>query len=304
MSRIHEALKKAALERTKQLTAEQQPSLVEVDFGHRGPIPATNAEREPAVLTPAPLDPSRMVSFEDLAKYCARQSWKNYPRFDVVPTGENGRIVSERFGRLRSRLYQIAAAKPLRTIVVTSSVPEEGKSFVASNLVQSIVRQPEKRALLIDADLRSPRIHEMLGTSSTPGLTDYLRGEADEFRVIQQGGGDNSFFFIPCGRAVSNPSELLVSERMKKLLKVVSSTFDWVILDSPPTLPVHDASALADVCDGVLFVVRAGRTNFDVVEAGVADFRTKNLLGVVLNRVEQGEGYEDYYGYPVKEERE
>jgi protein-tyrosine kinase len=301
MSRIHEALKRSAQERTRQLATEQQPALVEADFGLRGPVAGTNVEREPAVLTPAPLDPSRLVSFEDLAKCCARPTWKNYARFNLVTTGQNGRMVSERFGRLRSRLYQIAAAKPLRTLLVTSSVPEEGKSFVALNLAQSIVRQPEKRALLIDADLRSPRIHEMLGASPAPGLTDYLRGEADEFRVIQQGGGDHSFFFIPCGRAVSNPSELLVSERMKKLLEVVSSAFDWVILDSPPTLPVHDASALADICDGVLFVVRAGRTKFDIVETGVADFRAKNLLGVVLNRVDKSEGCGDYYGYSVKE---
>jgi len=89
---------------------------------------------------------------------------------------------------------------------------------------------------------------------------------------------------------------------MKSLLKLVTPIFDWVIIDSPPALPVHDSSVLADLCDGVLFVVRAGETNHEIAERGVSEFRNKNLLGVVLNRVDKVEGYGNYYGYPSKEE--
>ncbi len=134
-----------------------------------------------------------------------------------------------------------------------------------------------------------------------PGLTDYLRGDADEFAVIQNG-LDNNLCFIAGGTSVSNPSELLLGDRMKRLLDFVSPIFDWIILDSPPALPVHDASMLAGLCDGVLFVVRAGRTDFELAEKASSEFRDKNLLGVVLNCVEKGDSYGTYYyGYPGNE---
>ena len=103
----------------------------------------------------------------------------------------------------------------LRRVAVTSSVPAEGKTFVAANLAQSIVRQPDRKVLLIDADLRASRLHHMLGAPRTPGLADYLRGEADEFKVVQKG-SDAHLCFIPAGNEVSNPSELLLNDRMQR----------------------------------------------------------------------------------------
>jgi protein-tyrosine kinase len=143
-----------------------------------------------------------------------------------------------------------------------------------------------------------------LGAPLTPGLTDYLRGECDEFEVIQKG-FDNNLCFIPGGNPVSNPSELLMGERMKRLLDMAAPIFDWIVLDSPPALPVHDASMLADLCDGVLFVVRAGQTDYQMAEKASSEFVNKNLLGVVLNCVEKGDAYGGYYyGYPLKETAE
>jgi Mrp family chromosome partitioning ATPase len=97
---------------------------------------------------------------------------------------------------------------------------------------------------------------------------------------------------------------LLSGDRMKKLLDLVTPVFDWVILDSPPSLAIHDASILADLCDGVLFVVRAGETNHEVAEKTASEFRSKNLLGVVLNRVELAGGYGDYYYGSLGEEEQ
>jgi capsular exopolysaccharide synthesis family protein len=151
--------------------------------------------------------------------------------------------------------------------------------------------------LLIDADLRVSRLHQALGAPGTPGLTEYLRGEVDEFAVIQKG-GDDDLCLIPGGAEVTNPSELLLGDRMKKFLDLVTPVFDWVILDSPPALAVHDASSLADLCDGVLFVVKAGKTNHEVAEKASSEFLKKNLLGVVLNGVDKHSCYGDYYsGY-------
>jgi protein-tyrosine kinase len=191
-------------------------------------------------------------------------------------------------------LHQIAGTRTLKRILVTSSVPAEGKTFVATNLALSIIRQPDRRVLLIDADLRASRLHLPFGAPATPGLSEYLRGEADQYSVIQIG-ADEKLCLIPGGNAVANPSELLLSERMKHLLDLVTPIFDFVILDSPPAIPVHDPNLLADFCDGTLFVVRAGVTDLEVAARAVAEFKGKNLLGVVLNGVGPEATYGQYY---------
>jgi protein-tyrosine kinase len=220
----------------------------------------------------------------------------------VFEGGDEGHVGAERFRTLRSRLYQLGGTRPLRRVVVTSSVPAEGKTFVAANLAQSIVRQPDRKVLLIDADLRASRLHQVLGAPRTPGLADYLRGEADECKVVQKG-SDAHLCFIPAGSEAPNPSELLLNDRMKRLLELMTPIFDWIIIDTPPALPVHDASMMADLCDGVLFVVRAGSTDHEIAAKAAAGFQDKNLLGVVLNRVDGDAGYGGYYySYPAGSE--
>ena len=294
MSRIHDALKKAAKEKTSQVTVQERTDVVPVGVNIPGSILTAGQVAERAHST-RPSEAGHFLRFDDLVKWCTHPVWKPDAGYNLFPrTDDHAKIGAERFRTLRSRLHQIAGARPLRRVLVTSSVSGEGKTFVATNLAQSIVRQLDKRVLIIDADLRVPRLHIALGAPMGPGLTDYLRGEADEYAVIQHG-SDADLCFLPSGHPVSNPSELLSSGRMKKLLDLVTPVFDWVILDSPPALPIHDANVLADLCDGALFVVRAGETTYEIAEKGVAEFRGKNLLGVVLNQADQSEGYGGYY---------
>jgi len=301
MSRIHEALKKAAQERSAQLAAGVEPSFLEVVDAPRTGVPPREFDEaetsRPGVLT----GPPGALRFEELIKRCATPKWKIDPRMSAFEGGDDGHIGAERFRTLRARLAQIAGTRQLRSIVVTSSVPAEGKTYVASNLAQSIVRQPDRKVLLIDADLRASRLHQVMGAPRNPGLSDYLRGEADEFKVIQKG-SDANLFLIASGSEVSNPSELLLNERMKRLLEQMAPVFDWIIIDTPPSLPVHDASMMADLCDGVLFVVQAGSTDHEVAAKASASFEDKDLLGVVLNRADGNAGYGDYYyGYSERE---
>ncbi len=294
MSRIHEALKRAAQERSSRLSSGTSPDFVDVSTDvSRTTVPA-EVRTLPLVGDLAAEQKSPFPCFEELAEKCARPQWQLDPRTSVFLGADSSQAGAEHFRTLRSRLYQIAGTRPLKRVLVTSSIPEEGKTFVAANLAQSIVRQDQRRVLLIDADLRISRLHQMLGAPATPGLTEYLRGEADEIAVIQRG-LEGNLCFIPGGSPVSNPSELLLGERMKHLLELVTPAFDWLILDSPPALPVHDASMLADLCDGVLFVVRAGSTHFEVAEKASSEFQDKNLLGVILNRVEKHESHGRYY---------
>jgi protein-tyrosine kinase len=289
LSRIHEALKKAAQE--KALQEDRSDSAAEAADIHRSVIPLSRPAEE-AVLDTQASKEDTVLRFEDLVRRSAHPEWKSSAALE----GDNGKVGAEGFRTLRSRLHQIGGTRILRRILVTSSLPAEGKTFVSTNLAQSIVRQSERRVLLIDADLRAGRCHAALGASNMQGLADYLRGESDESSIIQNSLKSN-LCFISSGTSVPNPSDLLLSDRMKMLLNRVTPVFDWVILDSPPILLAHDASGLADLCDGVLFVVRAGATSQQAAKKASAEFRNKNLLGIVMNQVNIKEMQNSYYGY-------
>ncbi|PYU85201.1 MAG: hypothetical protein DMG50_01925, partial [Acidobacteria bacterium] len=213
MSRIHDALKKAAEERAWQPPASSAQTFVEVTEGNIRSAPAGNGLDTAPKNGSAKADKQTFLRFEQLLNRCAHPKWTLDPRMSVFGGTDSKKIGAEPFRTLRSRLSQIADTRLLKRVVITSSVPAEGKTFVAANLAQSIVRQPDRRVLLIDADLRASSLHLALGAPSTPGLTDYLRGEADEFAIIQSG-PDQNLCFIPGGNEVSNPSELLLGERM------------------------------------------------------------------------------------------
>jgi protein-tyrosine kinase len=298
MSRIHEALKKAAQERNAQSSDRSNARAVDLSAeGLTGALLTEDRARPEPIAVTTSGDDSTFLRFQKYVKNCAHPVWKMTQNGNVFASDAGIPFGAERFRTLRSRLYQIADTRPIRKLLVTSTLAAEGKTFIAANLGQSFVRQPNRSVLMIDADLRAARLHVPFGAPTTPGLSEYLRGEADESQIIQVG-PEGNLCLIPCGGQVSNPSELLHSERMRHLLDNMAHIFDWVILDSPPALAVHDASMLADMCDGVLFVVRAGTTDSSLAEKAVSEFRDKNLLGVVLNRVEKGDSYgEYYYGY-------
>lgn len=299
MSRIREALKKAAEERSAQAenTTEDLIEVLNVERAEG----VSGVRQSPAIAPKfvpdkTERDDEGTRSYKALIAKCRRVQWNIRPRYSVFAQDVDRFSGAERFRTLRSRLYQISAAQPLKKVLLTSSIPEEGKTFVVTNLAQSIVRQADRRVLMIDADLRASRLHLTLGTENEPGLSDYLSGEKQLTDVIQLGEADN-FCFIPSGRYVANPSEILHSTKMKALLDKMSELFDWVILDSPPAIAVHDASILADMCDGVLFVVRAGMTDHQIAQRAASEFENKNLLGVVLNRVDRSDAYGAYYYY-------
>jgi protein-tyrosine kinase len=299
MSRIHEALKKAEQERTTVQTGERV-----VLPSDPTSAPASQPVSEPAkgaetfIRASAPRS-NEYLRFDDLRTHCAHPHWTLDPTVNIFFNSSLSEHGAEQFRTLRSRLYQLHATQKLHTLLVTSAVPGEGKTFVANNLAQAIVRQPDRRVLMIDADLRCSRLHVPLGAPSNPGLTNYLRGEADELTVIQHG-QEGNLCFIPGGNEVTNPSELLSNGRLKTLLDRVTPVFDWVIVDSPPCLPVADASVLADLVDGILMIVRAASTPAETAQRACQELRGRNLLGVVLNAVEaahESDYYYTSYGY-------
>src|SRR5580700_9062040 len=295
MSRIHEALKKAEQERAVNQAADgaapTQGAAVDV-----GTLP-TNGDSVPDIFKQAPAVTAQsgtLRRFEDLCQRCAHPHWHPDLNVSIFHNPALSVHAAEQFRTLRSRLYQLRGSQQLRTLLIASSMPAEGKTFVTNNLAQAIVRQPDRRCLIIDADLRCSRLHVPLGAPPSPGLTDYLLGDADETTVIQHG-HEGNLCFIPGGKEVANPSELLLNGRLKTLLERVTPIFDWVILDSPPLLPVADASLLADHVDGVILVVRAASTATVAAERACQELQGRNVVGVILNAVEQSQAYSSYY---------
>jgi len=301
MSRIHEALKKAEEERATSQGGPAQPSYAT----QTAEPPAAVEEPQTAVATGMPAAggvprTSAMPSFaspyslDALLARCPQLQWKPEEKTMLFFNGDDNARGTEEFRTLRSRLYHTREKMPLKKILVTSALPKEGKSFTSANLAQVLVKQHGRRILLIDADLRGPRLHAMLGTTASPGLSDYLQGANDEFSIMQHGPMEN-LFFIPSGQQISDPSELVANGRLKFLLQRVEALFDWIIIDSPPAVPVSDASVLAKSCDGVLMVVRSNATPVDMARRARLEFSDQALLGVVLNGMDSDATYSRYY---------
>ena len=294
MSRIHDALKRAEQERASSLgghvESAPQPELQ----------PLERPEAIHTASTAVMPSVGSAFSYEALQARCPQTRWNPDSRTMLFFQDDQNRKGAEEFRTLRSRLYQIREKLPLKRLMVTSALPKEGKSFVAANLAQVIVRQQGRRALVIDADLRSPGMHRHFGTSQNPGLSDYLMGECDEFAVMQRGPMEN-LFFVPAGRVVSGASELLANGRLKLFLQRVEPLFDWIILDTPPVVPVADSTLLANFCEGVLMVVRSNATPSDLARRAREEFQDKLLLGVVLNGIpaDQLPQSKYYYGEAV-----
>jgi len=297
MSRIHDALRKAEREKLGGASPEGMPTLSEtvVQSGPPGAALSGGVSRTAGVAVTA-VQANESMPLEEKINSLAAASWNPDPKTMLFFGEQDHAAGSEQFRSLRSHLYLIRKEMPLKKLLVSSPLPKEGKTFVACNLAQIMVRQPDRRVLLMDADLRRSDMHLSFGASATPGLSDHLAGEAETFEILQRGPLPN-FYFIAGGKPVTNPLELIGNGRLKALLDRLAPAFDWIILDSPPATLVSDAKMVAEHCDGILMVVKAASTPFDVAQKGCLEFRGRRIVGVVLNRAEGPSAYTslEYY---------
>jgi protein-tyrosine kinase len=297
MSRIHEALKRAEQERESAHGGEKSkdPAHSAPENQKTDPVSGDPSAYPPSTAAPAKTESlAKHLSAEDLQAKCRKPGWK--PDVSFLVFNSSNPLISgpEQFRTLRSRLYRIRETQPLKTVLISSAIPAEGKTLVAANLAHAMVRQQGCRVLLVDADLRAPRVHALLGAPSGPGLADYLQGGVSEFDVIQRG-FEEGFYFVPAGTHVTHPSELISSNRMKEFLERAKPAFDWIIIDSSPVLPVSDATVLAGLSDGVLLVVRANSTPSESCRKAIREFQDSQILGVVLNSSDSRAEYGSYY---------
>jgi capsular exopolysaccharide synthesis family protein len=217
---------------------------------------------------------------------------------ELLPQTKPRHSISEAYRSLRTALL-LSSAHQLRVIALTSAQSGEGKTATAANLAV-VMAQLGRQVLLIDADLRKPRMHRVFHLSNREGLVHCLTGGEPLEQLIQPT-GVNGLFLLPSGTIPPNPSELLASDRMRELLEVAQRRFDLVIVDTPPLLAVTDASVLGSMVDGVVFCLYAGRVQRVEALASIERLRVggARVLGAVLNRYVAGKGGDDkhYYYY-------
>lgn len=245
--------------------------------------------------------PGASVDVESV-RQCA---WE--PVFTLLPALDERGSAVEQFRSLRSRMQEFRDLNQLKTILVSSGLPQEGKSFIAANLAVSFARHKSARVLLIDGDMRRATLHKLLGAPQGPGLTDYLAGTASIAETLQRAksghptrpvpAGLSSLTFLPSGVEHEKAADLSGSSRFGELLGTLAPQFDWIIVDSSPVNLVSDGVNLARACDGVLLVTRAGVTKYEVAQRAVTELKASKVLGIVLNAMKDQTLSGGYYGY-------
>ena len=292
MSHIYDAMRKAELAYATFATKGAVVPLLAT-------VPADKAEQTEiadhgsdfsAVIGPMDVSSRHVLRIEDILARCTRPQWlSSLPVHSRQPLKGSSDALArpdtrEQFDTLGTRLRQLANERPLKTLLITSSIPAEGKTFLIGNLARTIVRQVDRSVLIVDANLRCGAMHDFLGAPAYPGLTEYLAGAVDEMAVMQH--GHDRLFLIPSGEAVKNPVELLSNGRLKILLDRVATAFDWIFLDCPACLPFADASVMAAFCDAVLLVVKVGPDalpSSSLIQKACQELKSANLIGQVLN---------------------
>jgi len=208
----------------------------------------------------------------------------------LATLGDAGSLVGEELRLLAAKVQDIRRQRGMTCLAVTSPMPGEGKSTVSVGLAGALAREPGRRILLIESDLRRPSLTSTFGLAPAPGLGEWLSGGLDHVpvRLVEPGG----FFLLVAGQTGIERPEVLGSPRMDALLRAARGLFDFVVLDAMPILPVADAVLMQDLVDGFLLVVRSRLTPRDAIREAVARLHPDRILGIVLNDHHE---YQDSY---------
>ena len=293
MSRVFDALVRA-----RQHQAEQGPPFVNghADTFHEEPTVSSEPRAADSPVTtvtqplPTPAAPQRKTWQERLQEFVFGWDLGRYTKYPLMVDDTNS-PASEQYKILREQLKSLTKDAGLSAFAISSPVKGDGKTTVAVNLAVAMALNYEQRVLLIDGDLRGPQVHRYFNLSSSPGLTDYLSSSSKlEIHTLIKQTKFERLHVVPAGNASSRPSELLASDRMKHLLEGLRKQFAnyTIIIDAPPVLATADSLALAHQVDGVLLVVRAGKTPREFVHKSVEALNSAHVVGIVFNGAELG----------------
>jgi len=190
------------------------------------------------------------------------------------------------------RIRDARRTRPLKKVLVTSTVPREGKSTISANLACSLTRGSDERVLLVEGDVRLPVLRQMFGLGPVPGMSELIQGRKLTDCIYHLDGAD--IWIVPSGRITANPLEILQSPKLPQIMDQLATCFDWIIIDSPPVLPLADTSIWMRIADGVLLVTRQGVTEKQQLQSGLDALEPKKVLGALLNSA-AGSVYSSYY---------
>lgn len=217
----------------------------------------------------------------------------------LVCIADKDSLAAEKFRFLGVRLRQLQQVRSLKKVLITSTIPQEGKSMVAANLACTLARRTDQKILLVDGDLRRPSVARLFGLGKTPGLSEWLQGERSPMTSIYRL-EEAGLWVLPAGNSPRNPLEAMQSGRLAALMDQLTSWFDWVIIDSPPVLPLADTSVWMRMSDGVLLVARQGASEREHLKRGIEAIDTSKLLGAILNCSAKSAQSNYYYQLPVQ----
>ena len=304
MSRVDEALKRAAAGTAdlRREPADTDRATVLEEYPREGRLAvaedpvASFAREEPATVAPfmrednasrqvAELVPRRTVAVRAVPRPQPqpRPATEGLDR-KLVLAPDASPILVEQYRRLAASIHELQREQGLKTLMVTSAVPREGKSLTVSNLALTLSESYGRRVLLIDADLRRPSLHELFGLPNTAGLSDVLRSERTDLPLLSV---TPLMSVLPAGPPDSNPVAGITSDRMRALLREASAEFDWVLLDAPPVAVMPDASLLGTMTRAVVLVIAAGSTDYAQVGRAIDELGRECIVGTVLNQIDE-----------------
>jgi capsular exopolysaccharide synthesis family protein len=297
MSRIDEALRRS---RVLEPVARPEPGSAAEPFRSAWEFHDEKPETVPRVVEPtgmAASGPHALIEDGLTDSATVISGFNSQWRDRLVVSPDSDPFLVEQFRRLAATLHQGQAANNLKSVMVTSASPSDGKTLTAINLALILSESYQRRVLLIDGDLRRPSIHDVSGMPDVVGLSEGLRAKTEQkltvFRLTK------NLSLLPAGRPDPDPMGGLTSSRMARIIVDACGRFDWVVIDAPPVGAVADASILADMVDGTLLVVRAGKTGHALTQKAIDAVGRDRILGVVLNAVEdvsaQNYEYANYY---------
>jgi capsular exopolysaccharide synthesis family protein len=212
-------------------------------------------------------------------------------------TAASNTVSLEQYRRLAAVLHDVQVEKQLKTVMITSAVPQEGKTVTLMNLALTLSQSYARRVLMIDADLRCPSLHAVLGIPNGRGLSEALRDGRHELPIVDV---STRLSILTAGHPGPTPLAGLISTRMGEVIDECAARFDWVLIDTSPVGVLPDASVLGRLVGGVIFVIRAGSTPAATVERAIAEIGSDTIIGTVLNQVEDrripAAGYYGQYG--------
>ncbi len=283
MGKIFDALEKSTKKQNTSIVIDETPEIVV----NRHPEDK-NKDKEPTVFSYKASDRVRNSKREKQAvPFDRTEALYDYDKMDknLVTLLNPRSFEAEQFKMLRTNLLFNVSGKSPRSIIVTSSVPSEGKSFVAANLSISIAQSIQEHVLLIDCDMRIPSIHKLFGFGDVPGLSEYLSNDRSLSSLILKTKVDK-LSILPGGKPPHNPSELLSSQHMSNLLEEVKDRYRdrYIVIDTPPPKLTAETSAISRQVDGILLVVGYGSTPRRMVSDLIEVMGKEKILGVIFNK--------------------